>query len=281
MAKNIDMALLRAFVAVAQSRSMTRAAEGLNLSQGAVSQQISRLESLCGQPLFVRDRSGMQLTAFGERLVGRARTALAVNDQIWSEIDNEASAIRLGVPYDLAGRHLATVLKQFAEQFPQVDISLLCESSPVLRQRISDGGLELAIVEEPVGRSEGERLAEQPLVWAGAREGQAHLKAPLPISMVTETCAFRAPVSDVMQRDGRPWKAVFEGGSLEAAIAMASNDMAVTIWLASAVPAALHIIPPQAGLPTLPPFAINLYRSRSAQGQAITELVRQVQTAFA
>jgi len=74
--RNIDIALLRAFAAVAQSGSMTAAARVINVTQGAISQQVKRLEQLLDKPLFDRSGQGLHLTANGERLllheIGRA-----------------------------------------------------------------------------------------------------------------------------------------------------------------------------------------------------------------
>jgi DNA-binding transcriptional LysR family regulator len=60
--RNIDTALLRSFVAVAETGGVTRAAVALHLTQAAVSQQLKRLEDSLGTALFVRDRQRMALT---------------------------------------------------------------------------------------------------------------------------------------------------------------------------------------------------------------------------
>jgi DNA-binding transcriptional LysR family regulator len=62
MPHNIDTALLRAFLAVAETGGMTSAARLLNLTQAAVSQQVKRLEDAFGRQLFERDRRGLRLT---------------------------------------------------------------------------------------------------------------------------------------------------------------------------------------------------------------------------
>ncbi len=86
MSRNLDTALLRAFVAVAETAGMTSAANVLNLTQAAVSQQIKRLEDAFGTALFTRDRRGLTLTAAGERLFAKAKRLLALNDEIWAEM---------------------------------------------------------------------------------------------------------------------------------------------------------------------------------------------------
>jgi len=116
MTRNLDIGLLRAFAVVADRRSMTAASQVLHLTQGAVSQQIARLETLAGGPLLARERRGLRLTPSGERLLGKARRLLALNDEIWTDINGGTidGPVRLGVPYHLVGACLAPVLKSYA-----------------------------------------------------------------------------------------------------------------------------------------------------------------------
>ena len=68
MARNIDTALLRAFVAVVETGGMTRAGQLLNLTQAAISQQVKRLEDLFQVQLFEREkRTGARLRRRGPR----------------------------------------------------------------------------------------------------------------------------------------------------------------------------------------------------------------------
>ncbi len=261
MPRNLDLALLRAFVAVADRASMTAAANALHLTQGAVSQQIKRLEDQFGGALFDRDRRGLRMTASGERLLGKARRLIGLNDELWADMTAAAVAgrVRLGAPYDLVGACLAPVLKTYADAYPQVELSLVCAPSPDLADALAKGTIDLAVIEEPVGPSPGERLCVERLVWVGARAGRAHLKHPLPVSMVADTCAFRPAVLAALHDHGRAWRTVFENGSIEATTATVRTDLAVTAWLAFTVPLDLDILPADAGLPGLPLFAINLH----------------------
>src|SRR5580658_5656022 len=69
--RNLDMALLRSFVAVAETGQMTAAAKVVNRSQGAVSQQVMRLEQALGLILFERRKNQIaRLTREGEKLLG-------------------------------------------------------------------------------------------------------------------------------------------------------------------------------------------------------------------
>jgi len=84
MHRDIDISLLRAFLAVVETGSVTKAAGTLNLTQAAVSQQIKRLEELFDTSLFSRANRRLNPTASGERLVAHARRLIALNDEIWT-----------------------------------------------------------------------------------------------------------------------------------------------------------------------------------------------------
>lgn len=274
--RTLDLILLRSFVVVAEQRSMTVAAQYLHISQGAVSQQIRRLEDLLGGELFIRDRRGLRLAPLGERLFTKAQQMLALNQQIWAEVKGSAiqGRVRLGVPYDLAGEWIAPILKTFVEANAQVELTLTCGSSLALSTEVANGTLDLAIIEEDVAGARGECLSIDRLVWVGARGGTAFLNSPLAVSLVAETCAFRGPVIAALERQQRQWKMVFDNGNLETTRAMVGSDLAVSAWLKSAVPPGLEVLPVEAQLPELPPFAISLLRAKGSAGAASEELAR-------
>src|SRR5262249_30420278 len=77
----LDPELLKAFVAVADQRSFTRAAPQLTRPQSAVSMQIKRLEDRLGVMLFHRTKSNVALSQAGEGFLGYARRILSLNDE--------------------------------------------------------------------------------------------------------------------------------------------------------------------------------------------------------
>lgn len=270
MIRDLDTTLIRTFVTTADKASMTAAANALHLTQGAVSQQIKRLEEALCQSLFERDRRGLRLTYCGERLLDKARRLLQLNDEILTEIRGRvvAGQVRIGVPYDLVGTLLAPVLKTYTEAYPQVEISLVCASSPELAAALAAGTIDLAVIEERAGRTAGECLLVDRLVWVGAKGGSARLKRPLPVSIVADTCAFRPAVLAALSENGLDWRTVFENGNIDATTATVRSDLAVTTWLASTVPPDLDILS-DAGLPALPNFSVNLHLPRHAGAPAV------------
>ena len=279
--RNLDVTLLRAFVAVAETKGMTSAGNVLHLTQAAISQQIRRLEETFGCALFARERRGLVLTDPGERLFGYAKRMLALNDEIWAEMTAKvfSGQVRLGVPYDLVGTYLPGVLRTFSRAHPQVEITLVCRSSPVLKAALMAGEVDLAVVEEAGFGPDCERLATDELVWVGARGGEAHLKRPLPVA-TSETCAFRPVTFEALRQAGIPFRIVTEGSELDSSSATVQTDLAVVASLASTVQAGMAVLAPGSGLPVLGPFSINLYLPASGGSELARMLADGLRTAF-
>ncbi|WP_230530253.1 LysR family transcriptional regulator [Microvirga roseola] len=281
MPHNLDIGLLRAFVAVVDAGGMTAATGLLNLTQAAVSQQIKRLEETFGEALITRDRRGIGLTAAGERLFGRAKRLLALNDEIWTEMTTPEyeGEVRLGIPSDIITTYLPSFLKSFARHYPRVQIALNSGSSAVLRAKLDAGKVDVVLATEMTCGPEGENLVMDRLVWVGARGGDAARQRPLPVSIGCSDCAFRAPIRETLMKAGIEWRSVSEVTNTTAQVATVAADIAVMAWMASTVPDGLEVIGPEAGLPPLPPFMVNLYLPKNGGDHVVQELARHIREA--
>ena len=279
---NIDLALLRSFLYVVESGSMTEAAARLHLTQGAVSQQIKRLEEAFGHPLLEREPRRLAPTAAGRRLVGKAAQLIALNDALVSEMTQPdvRGPLRLGLPYDLVGTHMAPVLQQFAHGYPEVEVSLVSGSSNDLRKALAGGKLDLALLEQALGARGGERLMVDRLAWVGMRAGRAFAKRPLPVCLVSDTCVFRPLVFAALQQAHIRWRQVFDNASVEATNVTVRADLAVTAWLASTVPADLELLGGEAGLPPLPEMAIHLHLAKGRPTPAMVAMAGAIRSAY-
>ncbi|WP_250494701.1 LysR substrate-binding domain-containing protein [Caballeronia sp. GAWG1-1] len=271
MPRNFDLDLIRTFVTVADSGSMTVAANRLHMTQGAISQQVKRLEDLLDCLLFVRKTRKLELSRKGEQFLVKARQLMRLNDDIWSDMTGQSlsGSLRVGVPYDLVTA-LAPAMKSFADAHPHVEISLVCGASRELRNALNSGLVDVSLVEYVASEAEGEVIRIEPLVWVTGRGSEAWRKRPLPLSMVDERCAFRPMVLRALADEGIAWRTVFESGNIEATAATVRAGLAITAWLAFTVPSdlerlALH----ESGLPALPPFAICLQLPQSIQPAAL------------
>jgi DNA-binding transcriptional LysR family regulator len=281
MRRDIDIALLRAFVAVVESGSVTGAAALLNLTQAAVSQQLKRLEELFGTALFERQHKRLTVAPSGERLMAHAQRMIALNDEVWTSISAPAyeGEVRLGVPHDLVGPYLPPVLRRFDKAWPRVRVTLACLNTQVLLGMLRKGEVDLTLTTEQTCRANGETLLEDDLAWIGAMNGTAHLREPLPLSLGDRSCEFRSCTLNGLRDVGLDWRPVCEISSMEALFASIEADVAVGAFLRSTIPSHLKVIE-DARLPRLPKFQINMYMAPGRPNDIAEELARHIRQEF-
>jgi DNA-binding transcriptional LysR family regulator len=279
MNRNVDVAVARAFLAVVETGSVTLAARQLNLTQGAISQQLRRLEDLADHPLFLRVGRRIAPTPEGRRLVPAAKQFLAANEQLISALQEPAfeGEVRFGAPYDIIGSYAPPILRHFGQAFPNIRVTLVCKDTVVLLRELKAGAIDLALTTELGCSKHGEILRSDRLVWAGARAGDAHARDPLPVSLGAETCVFRPVAIAALRKVRRNWQAVCEVSNMEPVRATLEADLAVAPLLSHSIPESLEIIAADRRLPRLPMFQINLYEARrlSPAARAFAEQVRR------
>ena len=136
----LDPVLLQTFLAIAQTRSFTRAAERLGLRQSTVSQHIRKLEDETGRRLFVRDTPSVTMTADGEAIIEFAQSILAANEQAARYFaDSELRGrVRFGASEDFVTSLLPEVLRQFVRKHPLVNSSSRLPPSDKIREAVAD-----------------------------------------------------------------------------------------------------------------------------------------------
>jgi DNA-binding transcriptional LysR family regulator len=150
---DLDTRLLRAFVAVAEELSFTRAAERLHLAQQALSAQVRQLESRLGVTLFERTTRRVALTAAGEALLGDARAALAAVEHgvAAAQRAGSAGAALTVALFPLASTELTgTILRRFAEQHPEISLSVGHSPMAEALAGLRAGPADVAFVRPPV-----------------------------------------------------------------------------------------------------------------------------------
>ena len=154
---DFDPQLLRTFLAVATTLSFTRAAGQLGLSQPTVSQQVRRLEDACGRQLVLRDTRAVTLSDNGEAMAGFARTILAAQDEAVSYFTGSAmrGRLRFGAADELALSELPTILRDFRQLNPRINLELTVTQSGILHRRLAANSLDLIFVNQEADSGRG------------------------------------------------------------------------------------------------------------------------------
>lgn len=261
---NLDLDLIRAFVAVAETQNFTRAGTRLGRTQSAISLQIKRLEEQIDAELFSRDPRRVVLTGQGEALLPQARRLLRVNDEIIGEMFEHSleGEVRFGAPEDFATTHLPHILGDYARAYPQVSLSVTCDLTLHLMERLQQGELDLALIKrEPLGRDTGVSVWRERLVWAGAGEEVLHEGVPLPLVAAPSPCVYRKRATAALDAMGRAWRIAYTSPSLAGQHAALRAGLGVTALPSEMVPNDLMLFGEEDGFPPLADAEIALIRA--------------------
>ena len=153
----MEIRALKAFLAVAESHSFTRAGARMKVSQSAVSQQVRTLEESLGTPVFVRQSRRVTLTQAGRVLLPYARQILAKVDEARAMISDfegmGRGRVALGAGGAICHHVLPQLLKEFSARFARIEVQVLAGFSSQTLARTVDGSVDLGIVVLPVSHS--------------------------------------------------------------------------------------------------------------------------------
>jgi len=266
---NLDPDLLRAFLAVADQRSFTRAAQSLNRTQSAVSSQIKRLEQQLGLDLFARSTTRVDLSPAGEGLLGYARRILHLGDEVFQRLrQHEISGrVRLGVMDDYGTFVLPPILKAFCAAYPGIELEMETGLTSKMIGRLGKT-YDVILAMHARGETAGEFLRREQAVWVGSDGISPRDLDPLPVALYPAGCLFREWAIDALDRSGRRWRMAFISHSLAAVEAFVSQGLAVTVVKEGTQPKSLVTFGTDAALPPLPSAEIRLHVAASPQTPA-------------
>jgi LysR family hydrogen peroxide-inducible transcriptional activator len=239
----MELHQLRYFCAIADSGSFSRAARLAHVSQPSLSQQIRKLEDELGARLFDRLGRSVRLTELGHTFLPRARAVLreleAARGDVADQLDSIGGSVALGVIPTVAPYFLPPRLTAFSRKFPQAQLTIVEEITPILLERLRAATIDLAVLALPIRGHEfetfpilTERLfAALPKRHRLTRQRSLSLKElrSEPFLVLRDGHCFRENAIAACDRARLHPKIVFESGQFSSLLSMVGAGMGVSL----------------------------------------------------
>ncbi len=256
------------FLAVAQTRHFTRAAELTHVAQPSLSKQIHCLEHELGSELFHRARGNVTLTPAGEVLMPFAKRILADVEtarlQVHELAELRRGRLRLGATPSLCTGPLAYALACFRERYPGIQLIIDESGSRDLVRQLAEGAIDLAMITSPAHRGDPTLdtvpILREQLAVAVPRGIDLELDSfriedlrDRPLVMFREGYDLRSMTLTACQRAGFQPRFAIEGGEMDAVLSFVEAGLGIAV-----VPSmVLQDRPKLRGVPFAPPVPIR------------------------
>lgn len=266
--RNLDIGLLRTFVAVAEKENFAVAAEKVFRTQAAVSQQMQKLEAMLGCTLFERVGRGKRLTTEGRRFLDYARRIVGMNDEAYRAMTQRTfgEPVTIGACADAVDSLIPGYLEMCAETFPGLRVDIRVGPIRWLTSSLRRGDFDLVIMLSPTPNPEFDQvvLRTSHVTWIAGARYHPHPDAPVPLVLIEGACPFRNMAIKALSEAGIPWRVAFETSTLAGIRAALRAGMGLTPRTVEMLAPDLKVVDPNAGLPALPTIS---YRLHARQGQ--------------
>ena len=281
MPQDLDMGALRCFTTAVRTGSMGRAAEALERTQPAISQQVRRLEDVLGCRLLRRMAQGVVMTAEGEAFLPLAERILALNDEAQVHVRDRASVTvqrrRIGIIEDVAASGLQMALADFVQVHPELELDVMVAEGEAMREAFGTGKLDLAVTDTVSLGATPRRHRVSPLVWAAAATFDPARSPILPLVLFRHPCEWRVRTVQALDQLGRRWRTAFESSSLTAVQAAVRAGMGVATLLPKNVESGMTILDLEANnLPPAPDVELALYRRPGLRNDPVTDVLERL-----
>ena len=254
MEPDLDIRLLRAFVTVSETGTVSRAADRLARTQAAVSMQLQRLEAEVGAQLLRRSPRGVSLTEAGEILLAYARKTIALGEDARRQIAGRklVGRVRLGIVEDLAITRLPSIIADFRRRNPLVEIDLTSASSAELSRALLDGRCDVVMADPARFAKAPKAHLSRQLVWCASRMLELDPQSELPLIMFDGSCSWQDRMLVSLAGAGIGWRIGGRASTFAALIAALRAGLGVGLLLGEGVPADCENVQGNYGLPSAP-----------------------------
>lgn len=278
MIPDLDIALLRTFVAIVDTGGLTSAGKRVGRTQPAITHQMKRLEDNLRRRLFECNRRRLALTRDGEIFLGYARQLLRLNDEVRScfsapELEGH---VRLGTPDLYAAYLLPEILANFARAHPRIEIELRCTRSVHLHAALQRNEIDIALMTDQPEFRGGETVRNENLIWVASPTAEPELENVLPLALLPPGSVYRQRALEALGTVGRRWSIATVSDSIAGLQAAVFAGLAVSVFPDCAVSPGMRGLGKAAGLPELPSLELVLHRQPKGVTAAAEHLAQYI-----
>ena len=251
---NLDLDLLRTFVAVADLNTFAAAAAAVCRTQSAVSQQMQRLEQLVGKELFARHGRNKLLTEHGIQLLGYARKILRFNDEACMSLmfSNLQGVLTLGASDESADTILPFLLNRISSVYPKLALDVSVKRNAFMVEMLTENEVDLVVTTHRPGQFDSLTLRTSPTHWYCAAEYVLQKGEPIPLVLLDDPSPFRDMVLTALNEASIPWRLAYVASTLPAVRAAVKAGLGVTARPVEMMSPDLRVLGQSEGLPSLP-----------------------------
>ncbi|TXU08492.1 transcriptional regulator LrhA [Enterobacter hormaechei] len=251
---NLDLDLLRTFVAVADLNTFAAAAAAVCRTQSAVSQQMQRLEQLVGKELFARHGRNKLLTEHGIQLLGYARKILRFNDEACMSLmfSNLQGVLTLGASDESADTILPFLLNRISSVYPKLALDVSVKRNAFMVEMLKENEVDLVVTTHRPGQFDSLTLRTSPTHWYCAAEYVLQKGEPIPLVLLDDPSPFRDMVLAALNEASIPWRLAYVASTLPAVRAAVKAGLGVTARPVEMMSPDLRVLGKSEGLPSLP-----------------------------
>lgn len=278
----LDSDLLRHFLAVARSGSVSRAAETVGRTQSAVSMQVRRLEELVGGALFERLPRGVALTPRGRELLPYAERVQALLREAAERMAGErmAGTVRIGIVDEYVESIVPSIIGAFNADHPDVEVSVYCDFSARQVEALHQDLIDIAVIYDWDGGAGGEVICHDPTVWITSVAHGTHEGRPVPVGLYINSDWSRDYAARSLDRTGIPWRLAFEADNSAALEKAVIAGLAIVPRARSTVPAGCRVLGAADGFPEIDASTVVMLRNERRSGAAISAMADALRDAF-
>ena len=279
---NLDLDLLRTFVAVADLNTFAAAAAAVCRTQSAVSQQMQRLEQLVGKELFARHGRNKLLTEHGIQLLGYARKILRFNDEACTSLmfSSLQGVLTIGASDESADTILPYLLNRISSVYPKLALDVRVKRNPFMVEMLNQQEVDLVVTTACPTHFDSMVLRTSPTLWYCAADYILHKGEPVPLVLLDEPSASRDAILESLNAAKLPWRIAYVASTLPAVRAAVKAGLGITARPVEMMSPDLRVLGTSDGLPVMPETQYLLCRNANGQNDLAQIIFQSMENSY-